>query len=57
MPQMAQRLISSESEGINTLILDLRLRRAFNWQFLVADIQQPILKADFLRHYSLLGYD
>ena len=37
----------------NSLTLNLGLRRALPWIFIVADVQHPILGADFLRH---LGY-
>ncbi|KAL0830128.1 hypothetical protein ABMA28_003585 [Loxostege sticticalis] len=40
--------------GIRTLELNLGLRRAFKWTFVIADIRQPILKADFLNYYGLL---
>ena len=34
--------------GKRSLTLDLGLRRSFSWIFIVADVQQPILGADFL---------
>ncbi|XP_029177895.1 uncharacterized protein LOC114945763 [Nylanderia fulva] len=34
--------------------LNLELRRDFVWQFIVADVQQPILGADFIKHFKLL---
>lgn len=40
--------------GRRVLGIDLSLRRLFNWSFIVADVSQPILGADFLRHYGLL---
>lgn len=40
--------------GIKTMVLDLKLRRAFRWTFIVADVKQPIIGADFLAHYKLL---
>ena len=40
--------------GCKSLTLDLGLRRTFRWIFVIADVQTPILGADFLRHYSLL---
>ena len=33
--------------------MNLRLRRNFSWSFIVADVQHPILGADFLGHYEL----
>lgn len=40
--------------GTVTLELNLRLRRAFKWTFIIADVNRPILGADFLKHYSLV---
>ena len=40
--------------GSKSLILNLGLRRVFKWKFCVADIQKPILGADFLSHYGIL---
>ena len=40
--------------GTRSITLDLGLRRVFRWIFIVADIQTPILGADFLREYGLL---
>ena len=37
-----------------SLTLNLGLRRTFRWIFIIADVQHPILGADFLRNYSLL---
>ncbi|GFT45275.1 hypothetical protein TNCV_2123551 [Trichonephila clavipes] len=33
---------------------DLGLRRVFRWPFITAAVSQPIIGADFLRHYGLL---
>ena len=40
--------------GKHSLTLNLGLRRNFQWIFLVADVQKPIIGADFLRHFALL---
>lgn len=40
--------------GIKTLVLDLGLRRAFRWTFLIADVRQPIIGTDFLVHFKLI---
>ena len=40
--------------GTGSLTLSLGLRRTFRWVFIVADVAQPILGADFLRHFNLL---
>lgn len=40
--------------GQRSLTLDLGLRRTFRWIFTVAEVKNPILGADFLRHFNLL---
>lgn len=40
--------------GKRSLTLDLGMRRTFRWVFVIANIQHPILGADFLRHFSLI---
>ena len=40
--------------GKRSLTLNLGLRRSLPWIFVVADVQRPILGADFLRHFGLL---
>ena len=40
--------------GRQSLTLNLGLRRKFQWVFVVADVKQPILGADFLNHFNLL---
>ena len=40
--------------GERSLTLDVGLRRTCQWIFIIADVQQPILGADFLRHFNLL---
>lgn len=40
--------------GTRSLTLDLGLRRTFRWIFIIADVRQPILGADFLCNFSLL---
>ena len=34
--------------------LDLALRRALKWRFIIADVNTPIIGKDFLSHYELL---
>jgi hypothetical protein len=36
------------------LSLNLGLRREFTWRFVVADVAQPLIGADFLSHFGLL---
>ncbi|XP_076177044.1 uncharacterized protein LOC143151604 [Ptiloglossa arizonensis] len=40
--------------GVRTFQLDLGLRRAFAWKFVVTDVDKPIFGADFLSHFGLL---
>ncbi|GIX96543.1 retrovirus-related Pol polyprotein from transposon 297 [Caerostris darwini] len=40
--------------GKRLLKLDLGLGREFNWPFIIAIVSQPIIGADFLRHFGLL---
>lgn len=37
-----------------TINVNLGFRRDFNWQFIIADVRQAIIGADFLSHYDLL---
>ena len=39
--------------GQRLMSLNLGLRRRFNWVFIVADVEQPLLGADFLQHFHL----
>ena len=40
--------------GVKSLVLNFRLRRPYRWDFVIADVKQPILGADFLSHHKLL---
>lgn len=40
--------------GTKHLFLDLKLRRQFRWEFVVADVDKPIIGADFLNFFHLL---
>lgn len=40
--------------GTRRLTLNLDLRRDFSWNFVIADIQNPIIGADFLERFGLL---
>lgn len=40
--------------GTATLQVNLGLRRDFTWKFIIADVTQPIIGADFLRAFNLL---
>ena len=52
-------LVAANNSTINTYgnckrIVDVGLKREYPWTFIVADVQQPIIGADFLIHYNLL---
>ena len=40
--------------GTKLIKLDLNLRRVFAWSFVIADVNQPIIGIDFLKHFNLL---
>lgn len=40
--------------GSHQVIVDLGLRRRFVWPFLIADVRQAIIEANFLQKYKLL---
>ena len=52
-------LVAANNTTINTYgnsehVVDVGLKRDYPWTFIVADVQQPIIGADFLIHYNLL---
>ena len=42
------------THGQRLVHLDLGLRRVFQWLFLLAEVNKPILGTDFLSHFNLL---
>jgi transposase InsO family protein/predicted aspartyl protease len=40
--------------GVKTLLLNFRLKRTYRWTFVIADVSQPILGADFLSFFGLM---
>ncbi|GFV48745.1 retrovirus-related Pol polyprotein from transposon opus [Trichonephila clavipes] len=40
--------------GTKRILLDLGLRCQFTWSFVIADVRQPIIGVDFLKHFNLL---
>ena len=44
---------SIRTYGQRSLTLNLGLRRALPWIFIIADVQKPIIGTDFLCHYEL----
>ena len=52
-------LVAANNTTINTYgnckrAVDVGLKREYPWTFIVADVKQPIIGADFLIHYNLL---
>ena len=52
-------LVAANNSTIHTYgnckrVVDVGLKREYTWTFIVADVQQPIIGADFLIHYNLL---
>ena len=52
-------LVAANNTTINTYgncgrVVDVGLKRDYAWTFIVADVKQPIIGADFPIHYSLL---
>ena len=51
-------LVAANNTTINTYgncrrVVDVGLKQDYAWTFIVADVKQPIIGADFLIHYSL----
>ena len=52
-------LVAANNTTINTYgnckrVVDVGLKREYPWTFIVTDVKQPIIGADFLIHYNLL---
>ena len=54
LPLVAANNTTINPYGTSRRVVDVGLKRDFAWTFIVADIKQPIIGADFLIHYSLL---
>ena len=54
LPLVAANNTINNSYGTSKCVVDVGLKRDYTWKFIVADVQQPIIGADFLIHYSLL---
>ena len=52
-PLHAVNYSSIPTYGEKSVLLDLGLRRAFRWVFIVAAVSFPILGADVLHHFNL----
>lgn len=58
-PTSTYKLFAANGSEIKTygekvLVLDLGLRRPYRWTFIIADVKQPILGADFLAKHNIL---
>ena len=54
LPLVAANNSTITTYGTGKRIVDVGLKREYSWTFIVADVKQPILGADFLIHYNLL---
>ena len=54
LPLVAANNSTITTYGASKRIVDLGLKRKYSWTFIVTDVKQPILGADFLIHYNLL---
>ena len=54
LPLVAANNSTIHTYGTCKRVADVGLKREYPWTFIVADVQQPIIGADFLIHYNLL---
>ena len=54
LPLVAANNSSIHTYGNCKRVVDVGLKCEYPWTFIVADVQQPIIGADFLIHYNLL---
>ena len=54
LPLVAANNSTIKTYGNCKCVVDVGLKREYPWTFIVADVQQPIIGADFLIHYNLL---
>ena len=54
LPLVAANNSTIQTYGNCKRVVDVGLKREYPWTFIVADVQQPIIGADFLIHYNLL---
>ena len=54
LPLVAANNTTINTYGTSKRVVDVGLKRDYTWNFIVADVQQPFIGADFLIHYSLL---
>ena len=56
LPFVAANNSTITTYGTSKCIVDVGLKGEYSWTFIVADVKQPILGADFLIHYNLFVY-
>ena len=54
LPLVAANNTTITTYGTSKCVVDIGLKREYAWTFIIADIEQPIIGADFHIHYSLL---
>ena len=54
LPLVAANNTTIITYGTSKRVVNVGLKRDYTWNFILADVQQPIIGADFLIHYSLL---
>ena len=54
LPLVAANNTTKNTYSTSRRIVDVGRKRDYAWTFIVVDIKQPIIGADFLIHYSLL---
>ena len=54
LPLVAANNSTITTYGTSKRMVDVGLKREYSWTFIVADVKQRILGADFLIHYNLL---
>ena len=54
LPLVAANNTTINTYGTSKRVVDVGLKLDYTWNFIVADVQQPIIGADFLINYSLL---
>lgn len=54
LPLQAVNGTTIRTYSTRSLTLNLGLRRTFRWIFVVADVANAIIGADFLRHFNLM---
>ena len=54
LPLVAANNTTINTYGNSKRVVNVGLKREYPWTFIVADVQQPIIGAEFLIHYNLL---